>query len=297
MTTAAIGFSLVCMISVSLISIISSGLYRREQALTSEAMSFVSFAPGILYGIGAAAILPLDFSGMLLGSLLVKNILYCLSFHFRYESLRKFGPFVGALMLGTQPIAIFFFGWSILGEAISSFQIVSVVLVALALLMLAKPSRTSTEPQVTLSTFAKYYLLPTVASTLAIIWDRFFLKGQIAVDEFFILDRLMLVPALIIVLFLLSRSQVGSLVRSIESSKILTRNWKSTLAIGLLFTLSVYAYNSALEVENAAVVGLFRNSAYPLAAFAGAFVFERKTSLREWVSFSIVVVAVVIGMF
>jgi drug/metabolite transporter (DMT)-like permease len=259
-------------------------------------MFLISFAPGIIYGIAASAMLPLHFSRDTLVSLVIKNVLYCLSFHYRYESLRKFGPFIGSLMLGTQPILIFLLGWLVLGETISPYQIVSVVLVALALLALANQKQKTSDGSVTLTLFGKYYLMPTLASTLAIIWDRFFLKGKISPKEFFILDRLMLVPALLIVMLLLSRRDPEGKTRHAESWEAFKRNWKSAFAIALLFTLSVYAYNSALEVGTAAVVGLFRNSAYPLAAFLGTFIFQRKTSNGEWTSLALVLAAVLVGV-
>ena len=65
--------------------------------------------------------------------------------------------------------------------------------------------------------------------------------------------------------------------------------------IAILFTISVYTYNVALGLEKAAVVGLFRNAAYPLAALIGAFLFRQKISAHEWLSLSFIVAAVFFG--
>ncbi len=296
MNSQALSFNIVCMLAVSLISLVSSQLYRQEKKATSELMAFVSFAPGFLYALFAFPFVVTHVDTYIISALLVKNILYSLSFYFRYESLKKFGPFIGALMLGTQPIAIFFFGWVILNETVSIFKIYSLILITLALFILTFQKSSHSGSRISLGDFAKYFLMPTLASTLAIVWDRYFLKNEIPKAEFFVLDRIILIPALIITLMIYHRSVAKTSIWQPGSIQVMRRNWKLLFAIGLLFTVSVYSYNSALELENAAVVGLFRNSAYPLAAFCGAFLFARKTSLMEWISLALVVIAITLGV-
>ena len=297
MSANAIWFNMICAVSIALISLSSSRLYRKEPLITSELMSLVSFAPGFFYSAVAIFYLPLHVAGWTLSALLIKNILYCLSFYFRYESLRKFGPFVGALMLGTQPIVIFVFGLFLLGETLSSTQMFSVILAAAALVTLAAKGKGSAQNRINLNDFVKYYAFPALASTLAIVWDRYFLKGHFSSSEFFTLDRLTLVPAFLLTLGLIKQKNFMAGIWRKSYPLIIARNWKSLAMIGALFTFSVYAYNLALGVEKAAVVGLFRNSSYPLAAFAGAFFFQQKISFREWLSLSFVASAIFLGVF
>ena len=134
-----------------------------------------------------------------------------------------------------------------------------------------------------------------IASALAIVWDRYFLKGQMTGNEFFIFDRIVLLPTFLLAVLIIRRGnfRFGSPLEN--SLSVLARNWKSLLAIGTLFTLSAYTYNLALELEKVALVGLFRNSAYPVAAFVGAFIFKQRTSTREWLSLALIFFAVVFG--
>jgi drug/metabolite transporter (DMT)-like permease len=261
-------------------------------------MSLVSFAPGFVYGCIAALSVPLHFDSSVFAALLVKNILYCLSFYFRYESLKKFGPFVGALMLGTQPAVIFLFGIVLLGEHLTLIQESSMGLVVVALLLLAgKGGRRAEAKRIYLVDFGKYYVFPTLASTLSIVWDRYFLKGHMPIEEFFILDRLVIIPAFLLTLGIIQRGDFFVGIWKDHYGSVLARNWKILSLIGLLFTLSVYTCNLALELEKAAFVGLFRNASYPIAAFAGAFFFKQNVSTKEWLSLSLVFFAIFLGVF
>lgn len=287
----ALWFCLICMVSTSLISLISSHIYRRESMLTSELMSFVSFVPGFLCALVMLRV-PLHFSSHILIVLFIKNIFYCLSFYFRYESLRKFGPFVGALMLGTQPVIIFLFGLIFLGEFLSWTQMLSMILVAAALLLLSIGKCTLSAGRITSTDFLKYYAFPTIASTLAIILDRYFLSGQISSEDFFVIDRIVLLPAFLLSLLLIKRENIKVGILQKDWRPIVERNWKSLCLVGLLFTVSVYAYSFALKMETAAFVGIFRNSAYPIAAFTGAFIFKQQIASRGWISFSLIFIAI-----
>ena len=169
MSTASLVFSIICMCSVGLISITSSYLYRKEPLVTSELMSLVSFAPGFIYASIALFFLPFHLTAGTQSALPLKNVLYCLSFYLRYESLRKFGPFVGALMLGMQPIVIFLFGLVLLGETLNGSQVFSLTLAAAALAILATNGNRAAGYKITLLDFGKYYAFPTLASTLAIV--------------------------------------------------------------------------------------------------------------------------------
>lgn len=291
----SLGFSIICMCSIGLISLASSYLYRKEPLVTSELMSLVSFVPGFIYASIALFFLPFQLSIGTLSALVLKNVLYCLSFYLRYESLRKFGPFVGALMLGTQPIVIFLFGLILLGETLSGSQVFSVTLATAALIILAMKGNRTSVNHMTLLDFGKCYAFPTLASTLAIVWDRFFLKGQIPSEAFFIFDRATLIPAFLLALALIKRKTFMSGLWQSNFPLIFARNWKMLSTIGILFTVSVYTYNLALGMEKAAVIGLFRNAAYPIAAFVGAFLFQQKISMREWVSLSLILGAVLLG--
>ena len=285
----------ICAASVSLISLTSSQIYRKEPFVTSELMSFVSFIPGFVFGSIGAFHLPLHFNSGILAALFIKNILYCLSFYFRYESLRKYGPFVGALMLGTQPIIIFLLGLILLGESLTSTQMFSMVTTAFALLLLATDGKRTIGGRLSFIDFGKYYILPTLASTLAIIWDRYFLRGQISGGDFFILDRLTLIPAFLLAIVLIKRNKFAAGLWQKNYTPILFRNWKLFSTIGLLFTISVYTYNLALTLEKVALVGLFRNAAYPIAAFLGAFLFKQKISSKQWISLSLIFLAILLG--
>ncbi len=199
-------------------------------------------------------------------------------------------------MLGTQPIIIFIFGLIFLGENLSATQGLSMVLTVSALLLLAGgTTNESEESKISLSAFAKYYIFPTLASGLAIVWDRYFLKGELSGNEFFILDRVVIVPAFLLVVAIIRRNDFKKSIWKDSYLSIFTRNWQLLLSIGLLFTLSVYAYNLALALEKAALVGLFRNAAYPVAAFTGTLLFEQKVSAKKWVSLSLIVLAALCG--
>ena len=54
-------------------------------------------------------------------------------------------------------------------------------------------------------------------------------------------------------------------------------------------------YNIALELEKAALVGLFRNAAYPLVAFAGTFLFKQRISKIQWVSLLLILLSMYLG--
>jgi drug/metabolite transporter (DMT)-like permease len=281
------------MCSIGLISLTSSHLYRKEPLITSELMSLVSFAPGFVYAVFALSFYPFHLSPGALTALFLKNVLYCFSFYLRYESLRRFGPFVGALMLGTQPIVIFLLAFVLLGETLNMAQVFSVTLVGAALLTLATKRNPSSSSPITFLDFGKYYIFPTLISTLAIVWDRYFLKGQISSGVFFVFDRATLIPAFFLALFMIKPKSF--MTNRWSLSPVFVRNWKMLTLISILFTISVYTYNVALGLEKAAVIGLFRNAAYPLAALVGAFLFQQKISSREWLSLSLIASAVFIG--
>jgi drug/metabolite transporter (DMT)-like permease len=260
-------------------------------------MSLVSFTPGFIYASLALFFYPVHLSAGTLAALFLKNILYCLSFYLRYESLRRFGPFVGALMLGTQPIVIFLLGFVLLSETLNGTQIFSMTLVAAALIALATKRHHLSSGKISFLDFGKYYIIPTLISTLAIVWDRYFLKRQITSEVFFIIDRATVIPAFFLVLFIIKPKSFTANRWATDFSRVFARNWKMLSMIAILFTISVYTYNVALGLEKAAVVGLFRNAAYPLAALVGAFLFRQKISAHEWLSLSLIVAAVFIGAF
>jgi len=296
MNASAVLFGSVCAFSIALISLTSSYLYRKEPLVTSELMALVSFLPGFIISVVVFLNAPIHLRSAIVIALLIKNILYCLSFYYRYESLREFGPFVGALMLGTQPIVIFALGFILLGETLSATQGFSVALASGSLLLLANGhNKSSPQNKINWSSFAKYYAFPTFFSGLAIVWDRFFLKEQLPSSQFFVLDRIVILPAFFIALWIIGRRSFKIDIWSSTPSGVITRNWKSLCFIGLLFTVSVYTYNLALEIEKAALVGLLRNSSYPVAAFVGAFIFKQEVSLRKWVSLFLILAAAVLG--
>ncbi len=291
MSATVFWLCLICAICVCLVSLVSSHLFRKEPNITTELMSMVSFVPGFAV---AAAILPfvsVRFESPLLATLMVKNILYGLAFYYRYESLRKFGPFIGALMLGTQPIVIFVLALGMLGEGLPPMQILGVALAAGALLILARGSNGDGAIRISWPDFTLYYALPTLVAALAVVWDRYLLKGRLTGMEFFALDRLTLLPALLIALALIRGRDFPRVFRSGFDRALLARNWIPLAAVAVLVTGSVFPYNLALEMEKAAIVGLFRNAAYPLAAFLGAFLFSHRVTGREWLSLIMVVAA------
>ena len=201
-------------------------------------------------------------------------------------------------MLGAQPLIIFIFGLVFLGEHLSVSQELSVFLTVVALLLLVnKAEKTDDKASVSLFDFSKYYLFPAIASGLAIVWDRYFLKGEMTVESFFVLDRIIIIPAFIVALLLIRR---GGFEKSFLREKYvstITNNWAFLSLIGLLFTVSVYTYNLALSVDKAALVGFFRNTAYPIAAFLGAFLFQQKIPVRRWVSLSLIGLAIALGAY
>ena len=136
-----------------------------------------------------------------------------------------------------------------------------------------------------------------VASALVVVWDRYYLREYVSSGDFFVIDRLILIPSFLLVLGLMKGKKIISDLQQKINLPIIVRNWKPLLLIGLLFTISVYTYNVALGIEKAAVVGVFRNSAYPIAAFLGAFLFQQKISSKQWLSFSLLVVAIFLGSF
>lgn len=134
-----------------------------------------------------------------------------------------------------------------------------------------------------------------MASALAIIWDRYFLRGTLSASEFFILDRILVIPAFILVLIPLRGRQLWTGAWIADSFSILMRHWRSLSMIGLLFAISVYTYNRALGIEKVALVSLLRNVSYPMAAFIGAFAFRQQISIKRWLSFSLVLLSVLLG--
>lgn len=295
MNAEAAWLSIICASSIGMISLTSSQLYRREPLITSELMAIVSFLPGFILAAIALGTIPFTLNLGTLVALLVKNVLYGLSFYYRYESLRIFGPFVGALMLGTQPIIIFVLGSALLGEHLTSTQIASIAIASVGLLLLAKKDSATPEQKINPVDFAKYFVLPTLASALAIIWDRQFLRGALSADQFFVFDRLLAIPAFFLALGFVGGNVFRKSHWRVNSMAITGRNWKLLCLIGLLFTVSVYTYNLALEIEKAALVSLVRNTSYPIAALIGAFMFQQQISTRRWVSLSLVILSVVLG--
>jgi drug/metabolite transporter (DMT)-like permease len=296
MSSTALFPIFICVVATSAISLLSSRLYRRELAIRSELMAFISFLPGFLISTLALLNSDFSFSPRLVLALFVKNLLYCLSFYYRYESLKKFGPFVGALMLGTQPIVVFFLAFILIGETLIIVQIGSVFLASLSLLLMTSKDQSQSN-QIKWNDFAKYYALPALASGLAIVWDRFFLKGELSSDQFFILDRIVILPSFIFIVLLVRKGRLLDSFTSIGQPGILARNWATLATIGVLFTVSTYAYNLALTTEKAALVGLARNSSYPIAAFAGTFIFEQNVTFKKWLSLALVVSAVLVSAF
>jgi len=260
-------------------------------------MGLVSFLPAAVFAAVAAWQTSIHLTDSLIAALMLKNILYCLSFYFRYESLRIFGPFVGALMMGTQPIVIFVLGSILLGENLSVTQSFSMAVASAGLLLLAsKDSHISVNAQrISPKDFGKYYLLPTLASSLAIIWDRYFLRGALSGNEFFILDRLLIIPAFALLLISLRGKRLWAGTWLTDSASVLRRNGQSLALIGILFAVSIYTYNLALEIEKVALVSLVRNLSYPMAAFIGAFTFRQQISTKRWLSFSLVLLSVLLG--
>lgn len=284
-----------CCLCVCLISLASSHLYKKEPLISSEFILLFSTLPG--FGMSSLLLITtqLNINYHVWIVIFVKNVLYCLSFYFKYESLRRFGPFTGALMLGTQPLFLSLLGMFLLGERLTIHQdlSVAVAVASLSILFLARQA-TKTRP-VNTSQFLKYYLLPTLISSISIIVDRFFLKETLSGSDFFIIDRFTLMVSAVSTVFFIRGKNLGNFFWNRRNLSTFKTNWVNLAFISALFTISGYVYTLALAHEKAIIVGLFRISAYPIAALIGAFVFKQKLLLKEWLSLAFVCSAIMLS--
>jgi drug/metabolite transporter (DMT)-like permease len=292
MDPTAFWWSLACVLAVAGTSLCASRLYRAELGIGSGLMSVVSFLPMFVFAIVSLPGLAWDLPIRSLVVIFVKNVFYALSFYYRYESLRAFGPFIGALMLGTQPLFLSFMAYTVLNEALAPAQWGGIVGASIGLFLLnLKPRRP--EDRVGAGAFLLYYLLPMLASTAAMVCDRYFLKGQVGGMDYFLIDKVLLLPAALLTLLPLCALSGEKLF----DRSILARRRRELVLIGLLFFISSLAYTFALKHERAALVGLFRNASYPLAAFIGVFAFRQQISRRQWASLALVCASIAIAAF
>lgn len=281
-----------CGIFVGLVSLASSHLFRKDNSVSSELVSLISFVPAFCMGLGYLLVTPIPFTFGFISILAIKNMLYCFAFYLRYESLRKFGPFAGALMLGTQPVIIFALGVSILNEQLSVTQVLSILLITAALLSLATKGNSR---GIHRRIFFGYYIVPTLISSLVVICDRYFLRDKISEADYFALDRFLLLPAFLIVLAFVVCFKLNSDQKMNRWLVTLKKNWFWLISISILFTAGAFFYNFALGMEKAAVVSLFRNASYPVAAFIGVFLFKHHMEKKDWVSLALVSSAILLG--
>jgi len=294
MTSVGLESCLICAVAVALISVLSSSLYGREPAIPTAFMAVSSFAPGFIYALFSVNGVRWNGMWVFFSLLLLKNAVYCFAFFNRYEALRKFGAFRGALVVGAQPPLILILSALFLKEPVNIYRICSVILVSLAIILLGGPAAKDTESRLSILDWMKWLVLPSFASAGIFILDRYFLKGTVSPDLYFTYDRvaLMIILALGALASRLRRSKANAM----DWQKIIARNWAVLLTIGALFTLSVYAYNRALSLEDATTVSLFRNAAYPSAALLGAWVFQRRLVRQDVLSAFLVLVSVPLGL-
>ncbi|WP_299006352.1 EamA family transporter [uncultured Shewanella sp.] len=219
--------------------------------------------------------------------LCVKNVIYGLGFYLRFKAVEKLGAFNGALMAASQPVMISIFSLVFLSELLNTVQWVAILSVSIAILIPVRKNSYS------IKDIASYVALPTLLFSSTVIFDRYLLTTYLSPTDFFVWDKISVFPAVLVSLFIAGKLKNISLK---PTGKVFTVKVILLMTLlGLSWGIASYTYAIALAGEKAAIVTMIRNLAFPLTALAGAYIFKEKIDRIQYISLTIIVVAIVCG--
>lgn len=258
----------------------------RSKRLSAGSVTLVSLLPAFLISMVCSIQFWNSLTWMVASLMILKNIFYGSAFYLRFRGLSHLGGFQGALLAACQPVLVSVLSLTFLGEHLLAKQWFAVMLITGALLL---PVRFENGKNKDVVQFA---LLPALLLSLVVVMDRWILVNALNPIAFFVLDKALLFPVVLLTLMISGRYKIRRLKQGpLKSSTVL---W--ILALGLTWALASYTYGVSLAGEKTAIVTLVRNLAFPAAAIGSAFLFNEKLNRSRILSLLLVISACVIAI-
>lgn len=253
----------------------------RTKALSEGSVALLSLLPAFLISL----IWSFQFWGSLQLSIAVlmvlKNILYAISFYLRFRGLSNLGGFQGALLAASQPILVSALSLVVLKENLFAHQWFAVLLIGVALLLPVKLESGKTRDVL------KFALFPALLSSLVVVIDRWILVNSLSPLPFFVLDKVILLPVVAATLVFAGRYKLAWIHKDEFDWQLIF--W--TVTLGMTWVVASYTYAISLAGEKTAIVTLIRNLAFPAAALGSLVFFKEQLSRLRLLSLTLVVVA------
>jgi drug/metabolite transporter (DMT)-like permease len=270
----------------NVINSLSSSFYTRSKLINSETASIISIFPSFLL----CTMISWNFTNQINFNLFLvlcfKNIIYGFGFYLRYQGFERLGAFNGALMAAMQPILISVLSLIILGEYLSYIQWIAIAMIFFAIIMPIGLDK------IDIYTLTKFVALPSIMFCISTIFDRYLLVNHFHPLEFFVWDKISVLPAVFISIVLAGR------IKNINFPKSHTIGATIAIILGLSVSWGIasFTYALALAGEKTAIITLVRNLAFPATAVLGGFLFREKVTVRQYISLVIVVTAIFLGI-
>lgn len=269
---SSVALSFISAIALAGNSVVASQIFKNEDRVSGSLTSAISFFPAFLIALLFLPLVWEQASLPLIAQLFCKDCLYGLAFYIRFEGLKRLGPFLGAVLLGAQPIFVAVTSFLLLGENLTALQVLSLAVTAGGLYFLSKTNKKGT---LAMKDVFQLLFAPSLLMGLVATLDRKVLAGQLTGSVFFILDKALLLPAFLFTLCLLGRR------KQIQPKKVFPAFVENRqlfgrmiLILGGLWLVSSLTYGLALQAEKATVVIVIRNLSYPLAALCSVIFFK-----------------------
>ncbi|BBH54374.1 hypothetical protein JCM31447_28380 [Fluviispira sanaruensis] len=181
-------------------------------------------------------------------------------------------------MAASQPVLVSVLSLGVLGEHLLMKQWFAVALITVALLVPAKFEKGKH------SDILNFALVPALLLSIVIVIDRWILVNSLSPLEFFVLDKAILFPVVVLTLVLSGQHQL----KWTAPAKLKSSTWFWICSLGLTWGLASYTYGVSLAGEKTALVTMIRNLAFPAAALESALLFGEQLNKSRILSLVLV---------
>ncbi len=258
----------------------------RSRSLSAGEITLLSLLPAFIVALVTGVNFWQELTPLVMSLMILKNALYGFAFYLRFRGFSYLGGFQGALLAASQPVIVSVLSLTFLGEHLLAKQWFAILLIAIALLIPARLEEGKSRDVV------KFVLVPALLLSLVVIIDRWILVHSLNPLSFFVLDKTVLFPVVVLTLAVSGRHRL--VAKKWGDVKFSTFLW--VLALGLTWGLAAYTYGVSLASEKTAIVVLIRNLAFPAAALGSAFFFKEKLDSSRVLSLLLVICACAIAI-
>lgn len=264
---------------LSALFLASNSLYAtksfKSKSYHPALMSAVSLLPSFLLSLALLPQFYTQFSSEMIATMIFKDLLYGGYFYIRYNALKKHGGFAGALLIAAQPAVIALLANFTLGESLGFAELWAVSCVGLGVFFLKRGTHAKA---FALKELISMILLPASLFSVVAICDRYLLLEGLSGEAFFVLDKTILLPCFIGVIFFLKMSTP---VKQ-QITELSNRDYFNLfVAAGIFWLLSSFFYGMALKGETAVWVSVIRNLSFPVVSLASILFFKEEWDRRS----------------